>query len=86
MDSVERIRRFPVLERKKMDRINELARKSKARGLCEAEKREQHLLRQEYLSKFREVFRHRLESIEIVDGPVENGAADERTADATEKE
>jgi uncharacterized protein YnzC (UPF0291/DUF896 family) len=60
---------FPVLEQKKMDRINELARKSKAHGLCEDEKKEQHRLRQEYLSKFREVFRDRLESIKFADEP-----------------
>jgi len=36
------------LDQKKIDRINELARKSKAEGLSEAEKAEQTELRNEY--------------------------------------
>jgi uncharacterized protein YnzC (UPF0291/DUF896 family) len=57
-----------MLEKHKMDRINELARKSKCCELCADEKAEQHALRQEYLVKFREMFRGHLENIEIVDG------------------
>ena len=56
-----------MLDKKKIDRINELARKSKNETLSEEEKAEQHELRQEYLSKFREHFRGHLENIEIVD-------------------
>ncbi|MDR0851080.1 MAG: DUF896 domain-containing protein [Clostridiales Family XIII bacterium] len=59
-----------MLEKEKMERINELARKSKMCELCDAEKVEQHSLRQEYLAKFREVFRGHLENIEVVDKPV----------------
>ena len=36
------------MEQKKIDRINELARKSKAEGLTDAEKAEQTELRNEY--------------------------------------
>lgn len=36
------------MDQKKIDRINELARKSKAEGLTEAEKEEQTILRNEY--------------------------------------
>lgn len=36
------------MDQKKIDRINELARKSKAEGLTEAEKEEQTDLRNEY--------------------------------------
>lgn len=36
------------MDQKKIDRINELARKSKAEGLTEAEKTEQTELRNEY--------------------------------------
>ena len=56
-----------MLEKHKMDRINELARASKERPLNEAEKAEQALLRAEYLEMFRSRFRAQLEQIEIVD-------------------
>jgi uncharacterized protein YnzC (UPF0291/DUF896 family) len=60
-----------MLEQRKMDRINELARKSKNCGLSGEEKREQHELRKEYLAKFRESFRVHLENIEVVETPEE---------------
>lgn len=41
------------MEKKKIDRINELARLSKARELTEEEKAEQAALRAEYLAEFR---------------------------------
>jgi uncharacterized protein YnzC (UPF0291/DUF896 family) len=60
-----------MLAQEKMDRINELARKSKRAGLSGEEKREQHELRQEYLARFRDAFRVQLENIEVVDTPEE---------------
>jgi uncharacterized protein YnzC (UPF0291/DUF896 family) len=42
------------MEQKKIDRINELARKSKAEGLTEEEKQEQKVLRDEYIASFRQ--------------------------------
>jgi uncharacterized protein YnzC (UPF0291/DUF896 family) len=62
-----------MLEQRKMDRLNELARKSKKEGLSGEEKREQHELRQEYLAKFRESFRVHLDNIEVVETPEEAG-------------
>ena len=56
-----------ILEKHKMDRINELARASKERALDEGERAEQAALRAEYLEKFREGFRAQLEQIELVD-------------------
>ena len=56
-----------MLEQKKINRINELARKSRDEALSEEELIEQDELRHEYLSKFREHFRGHLENIEIVD-------------------
>ncbi|MFA5524080.1 MAG: DUF896 domain-containing protein [Tissierellales bacterium] len=56
-----------MISKEKLDRINFLAKKSKGIGLTAEEKEEQRILRQEYLSTFRENFRKQLESIEIVD-------------------
>ena len=42
------------MDRKKIERINELARKKKNEGLTEAETAEQAELRHEYLAEFRE--------------------------------
>lgn len=55
-----------MIDQKLIDRINFLANKSKNEGLTEEEKKEQAELRQEYLRLFKEGFRQRLESIEIV--------------------
>ena len=56
-----------IMEKTKIDRINELAHKSKAEGLTEEERAEQHELRQEFLDEIRSDVRASLESIEIVD-------------------
>ncbi|QHI73748.1 DUF896 domain-containing protein [Aminipila terrae] len=56
-----------MLPKEKIDRINELAKKSKTVGLTDTEKEEQQTLRKEYLVKFRESFRQQLENIEIVE-------------------
>ncbi len=50
------------MEKEKIDRINELARKKKATGLTEAEAAEHAALRQEYLDGFRENMRLILEN------------------------
>ena len=49
----------------KINRINELARKSKAEGLSEEEKEEQALLRKEYILALRQNLRGQLEHIHI---------------------
>lgn len=41
------------MEKKDIDRINELARKSKTLGLTEAEQAEQQRLRRQYLDEFK---------------------------------
>ena len=50
---------------KRLERINELAKKSREVGLTEAEKAEQQKLRQEYLADFRKSFRMQLENTDI---------------------
>lgn len=55
------------MEKAKIDRINELSRKSKEEGLTETEKEEQKLLRQEFIAEIRADFKATLESIEFVD-------------------
>jgi len=76
------------MEQSKIDRINELARRSKAEGLTEAEKKEQGLLRQEFLAavrmnlksqldqiaNIRRNLRAQLDNIDVVnpDGTIEN--------------
>jgi uncharacterized protein YnzC (UPF0291/DUF896 family) len=52
---------------KLIQRINELARKSKAEGLTEAEVAERDRLRKEYLANFRNNFRQQLDQIEFTD-------------------
>ena len=53
------------METAKIERINELYRKSKAEGLTESEKKEQKLLRQEYLESIRGNLRSQLNNIDI---------------------
>lgn len=62
------------MEQSKIDRINILARKAKAEGLTEAEKKEQDLLRKEYIANVRRNLRAQLDNIDVVnpDGSVEN--------------
>lgn len=56
-----------MLSKEKIDRINELARKSKGQGLTDEEKNEQQILRKEYIAKFRENFIGQLENIKFVE-------------------
>lgn len=62
------------MKEEKIKRINELYHKSKAEGLTEAEKKEQKILRQEYIEAFRENLRGQLNqiSIEEKDGTIIN--------------
>lgn len=55
------------MEQKKIDRINELARKMKAEGLTDEEKAEQAVLRREYIDSFKRSLTGQLESMYIVD-------------------
>ncbi len=52
---------------KLINRINELAKKSREEGLSEAEKAEQATLRQEYIAKFRQGMENTLSNVYVVD-------------------
>lgn len=58
----------------KINRINELYRKSKAEGLTEEEKKEQDLLRKEYIANVRKNLRAQLNNIDMqnADGTITN--------------
>lgn len=55
------------MEQKKIDRINELARKQKSEGLTEEEKAEQFKLRREYIESFKLSLTSQLDNMYIVD-------------------
>ena len=65
-----------MLEKHKMNRINELARKSKYEGLSAEEKEEQESLRKEYIEKFREHFKGHLNRIRFVEDMTEEELAE----------
>ena len=53
------------MDKKQINRINELARKKKAEGLTEAEAAEQAALRQQYINEWRENMRAMLDGVVI---------------------
>ncbi len=53
------------MDKKLIDRINTLSRKSKSEGLTENEKQEQEVLRKQYLQEFRNNFRKQLDNIDV---------------------
>ena len=58
----------------RIERINELYRKSKTEGLTDAEKQEQQILRKEFIDSFRRNLRGQLDNISIreADGSITN--------------
>jgi uncharacterized protein YnzC (UPF0291/DUF896 family) len=56
-----------MLSKDKMQRINELSKKSKQTDLTQAEKAEQKKLREEYLQVFRKSFVQDLHGVTFVD-------------------
>lgn len=55
------------MEQRKLDRINELARKAKVQELTAEEKAEQQALRAEYIEAYRRSLRAQLDNIVLVD-------------------
>lgn len=62
------------MDARTIDRINELARKSKSAGLTSEEKEEQAKLRQEYIQAVRRNLRGQLDQIDVIerDGSIVN--------------
>ncbi|MDD2979220.1 MAG: DUF896 domain-containing protein [Hespellia sp.] len=62
------------MDETKVQRINELYHKSKEKGLTEEEKKEQKMLRQEYIDSFKRNLRGQLNHIDMKekDGSVVN--------------
>lgn len=62
------------MKQEQIDRINELYRKSKAEGLTEKEKKEQELLRKQFVADVKNNLAAQLNNIDMVnaDGTVEN--------------
>ena len=56
-----------MLSPDKLNRINELSRKSKTAGLSVEEAKEQSTLRQEYLQTFRKTMRGTIENVKVID-------------------
>ncbi|HZW68902.1 MAG TPA: DUF896 domain-containing protein [Pseudogracilibacillus sp.] len=56
-----------MISDKKLQRINELAKKAKEKGLTKKEKEEQQTLRQEYLAGFRKSFKKQIEHVTVLD-------------------
>ncbi|MBQ6401686.1 MAG: DUF896 domain-containing protein [Firmicutes bacterium] len=55
------------MDKKMIDRINELAHKKKTEGLTEEEQMEQASLRAQYLEQFRKNFRQQLDNVRFVE-------------------
>lgn len=56
-----------MLEKNKLDRINELVRKERSDGLSDEEKAEQKNLREEYIQAFRSGMKNQIEGMKVVD-------------------
>ena len=56
-----------MLEKSKMERLNELAKKKKAGMITESEIQEQTMLRQEYLAVFRGGMKETIEHMKVID-------------------
>lgn len=67
-------KRSEKMDEQKINRINELYRKSKAEGLTEEEKLEQKILRRQYVDAFKQNLRSQLNQIDIKekDGSIVN--------------
>lgn len=73
-----------MLSKEKINRINELSKKSKKSGLSMEEAKEQTKLRQEYLSTFRSNMRKTIENVQVID-PEGNDVTPEKVKEAQKR-
>lgn len=67
MKDIGERRRIALISKEKLNRINQLSRKSKQEGLTKEETIEQKMLREEYIKNFRKQFKDTLHSVTVVD-------------------
>ena len=70
-----------MLSKEKINRINELSKKSKTTGLSIEEAKEQTRLRKEYLETFRSSMRDTIEHVKVID-PAGNDVTPEKVKHA----
>ncbi|RKQ37566.1 DUF896 domain-containing protein [Oceanobacillus halophilus] len=73
-----------MLSKEKLNRINELAKKSKNEGLSNNEKEEQRSLREEYLKNVRKSFKNQMKSMTVID-PRGNDVTPKKVRDMQER-
>ncbi|UJL48015.1 DUF896 domain-containing protein [Virgibacillus sp. NKC19-16] len=73
-----------MLSKEKIDRINQLSKKSKMEGLTDKEKEEQTALRKEYLQSVRGSFKNQLKSMKVID-PEGKDVTPEKARDLQER-
>ncbi|GAB4072668.1 DUF896 domain-containing protein [Barrientosiimonas marina] len=73
-----------MIEKEKLNRINELAHKAKEDGLTDGEKKEQKELREEYLQNVRKSFKNELKSMSVRD-PAGNDVTPQKVRDLQKK-
>lgn len=73
-----------MLSKEKINRINQLSKKSKSEGLTDKEKDEQTALRKEYLRSVRGSFKNQLKSMKVMD-PEGNDVTPEKVRDLQER-
>lgn len=74
-----------MLEKEKLNRINELAKKKKGNSISEVELDELKSLRTEYLKSFRNSFKKQIENTKVID-PEGNDVTPQKVKDIQDKQ
>ena len=64
---MEKKEQITLISKEKLNRINQLSKKSKTEGLTKEETIEQQKLREEYIKNFRKQFKDTLHNVTVVD-------------------